>query len=51
MPDKDQHDVGKKHEPSTGGETPRPPDPSKIEQGSKNPDTRDKADRSDRPKP
>jgi hypothetical protein len=52
MAEKDtQHDVGKKHEPRTGGESPQPPDPSAIEQGTKPEELRDKADKADRPKP
>lgn len=47
----DQHDVDKTRVPSSGGERPNPPDPSKIEQGSKNPDVRDKGDRADKPTP
>ena len=46
-----QHDVGKDRVPQSGGERPDPPDPSKIEQGSKNPDVRDAGDRSDKPTP
>jgi hypothetical protein len=46
-----QHDVDKTRVPSSGGERPDPPNPSKIEQGSKNPDVRDKGDRADKPSP
>lgn len=46
-----QHDIEKQKDPKTGGDVPKVPDPSKIEQGSKNPDTRDEADKADRPKP
>ena len=48
---KTQHDVRDTTNQRTGGEVPHPPDPSKIEQGSKNPDVRDSADRADKPKP
>jgi hypothetical protein len=51
MPDKSQHDVDMDKNPRTGGESPDPPNPSKIEQGSKNPDVRDKGDRADKPTP
>lgn len=51
MADKTQHDVGKTTDPRSGGEHPKPPDPSNIEQGSKNPDVRDKGDRADTPTP
>jgi hypothetical protein len=50
-PNKTQHDVPKTTNPRTGGEVPHPPDPSDLEQGSKNPDVRDKGDRADKPTP
>jgi hypothetical protein len=50
-PNRTQHDVGKQHVPSTGGDRPVTPDPSTLEQGSKNPDVRDKADRASNPTP
>lgn len=49
--DHTEHDVAKERIPSTGGERPDPPDPSRLEQGSKNPDVRDAGDRADKPKP
>jgi hypothetical protein len=48
---KDSHDVKDTVNPRTGGEVPHPPDPSKLDQGSKNPDVKDKADRASNPKP
>lgn len=45
------HDVGKERDPKTGGDKPVPPNPSHIEQGSKDPDVRDKGDRSEHPTP
>ena len=51
MADKTQHDVDGPRAPRTGGDIPKPPDPSKIEQGSKNPDVRNPGDRADKPTP
>jgi hypothetical protein len=51
MTDKSQHDVKDTTNPRTGGEVPHPPNPQKIEQGSKNPDVRDTGDRASNPKP
>jgi hypothetical protein len=48
---KTEHDVEYEKQPSTGGERPKVPDPSNIEQGSKNPDVRDKGDKTDHPSP
>jgi len=42
---KTEHDIEKERVPSSGGDRPKAPDPSNIEQGSKNPDVRDKGDR------
>lgn len=46
-----QHDVKDTTNPRSGGEIPHPPNPSKIEQGSKSPDVRDSGDRASNPKP
>lgn len=51
MPDNKQHDVKDTTNPRTGGEVPHPPDPKDIEQGTKNPDVRDKADKASNPTP
>jgi len=51
QPNRTQHDVDKVRDPRTGGDIPVPPDPSTLEQGSKNPDVRDKADRVSNPTP
>lgn len=46
-----QHDVESTKNPRTGGEVPHPPNPSRLEQGSKNPDVRDSGDKADKPTP
>lgn len=46
-----EHDVKDTKNPKTGGENPHPPNPSKIEQGSKNPDVRDAGDKAEHPSP
>jgi len=50
-PKSSEHDVKDTIDPRSGGEVPHPPNPSKIEQGSKNPDVRDRGDKADKPKP
>jgi hypothetical protein len=39
------HDVGKTTDPRSGGDKPQPPNPSKVEPGSKDPAIRDKGDK------